>query len=245
MGKCEESLKLVEKHLKVLQDFKEKVDKKRMDLFNENHEIRKHAQNEHEHWCKTIQEIDHLLEVANRHLNKLIFAKTYISRKFPGTTLISSCIKSEKKRRKKENTRKSRKRKANRLVSRAAKSLKRLCSDEVAVLFVTQMEKGEVNAFNENSTDVKNVEKLKKRYDEEPFRFLVEKGAFPEGAIKHSVEEQLKSWSNSLTTNNTENEKGKGNNDQELLSEDEEETEDEIDDRHDIEDKVGVLQSAD
>ena len=66
--------------------------------------------------------------------------------------------------------------------------------------------KGEVKAFNENSTDVKNLSKLKKRYDEEPLRLLIEKGAFPERAIRHSVEEHLKPWSNSLTTNNTENE---------------------------------------
>ena len=56
--------------------------------------------------------------------------------------------------------------------------------------------------------DVKSLVKLKKRYDEEQLRFLIEKGAFPERMIKNSVAEHLRSWSNSLTANNTENEKG-------------------------------------
>ena len=63
----------VENHLDAVKDLKSKLEGKREKLFNADHQLKKYASNEHQHWVSTIGEIDDLLKEAEKYTNQITF----------------------------------------------------------------------------------------------------------------------------------------------------------------------------
>ena len=107
---------MVETRLESLNELRLKVDSKRERLFTEDHVLKKHAADESEHWNNVLANINEMREKTQKCINQITFVRSHICGKFPvGNT--SQLFELQKKRRGKENARKSRQRKRERLIS--------------------------------------------------------------------------------------------------------------------------------
>ena len=116
--------------------------------------------------------------------------RSHICRKFPvGNT---SSFELQKKRRRKENARKSRQRKRERLISRAANIIRILSSTEVSENFLKEVD-GKIKSIEKSVINLDKFVELKKQYDKEPLKYLVSEGVFPE-EIRKVICVKLNSW---------------------------------------------------
>ena len=170
--KCQEVLVRVENHLDAVKDLKSKLEGKREKLFNADHQLKKYASNEHQHWVSTIGEIDDLLKEAQKYTNQITFIKNYLQKKFPCSAKGTNEFKSEKKRRKKENKRLSRKRKQQRLIRRASNILLTMSTAGIAKEFADKVKDGNVvNLVKPSHFQISAFNKLSKRFDQKPLFF--------------------------------------------------------------------------
>ena len=194
--KCQEVLVRVENHLDAVKDLKSKLEGKREKLFNADHQLKKYACNEHQHWVSTIGEIDDLLKEAQKYTNQITFIKNYLQKRFPCSAKGTNEFKSEKKRRKKENKRLARKRKQQRLIRRASNILLTMSTAGIAKEFADKVKDGNVvNLVKPSHFEISAFNKLSKRFDQKPLFFLIQNKVLTEDVIK-IIKQKFPSWVN-------------------------------------------------
>ena len=186
----------VENHLDAVKDLKSKLEGKCEKLFNADHQLKKYASNEHQHWVSTIGEIDDLLKEAQKYTNQITFIKNYLLKRFPCSAKGTNEFKSEKKRRKKENKRLARKRKQQRLIRRASNILLTMSTAGIAKEFADKVKDGNVvNLVKPSHFEISAFNKLSKRFDQKPLFFLIQNKVLTEDVIK-IIKQKFPSWVN-------------------------------------------------